>query len=206
MVNDSGMNEEGRNIGKACENVTIMNCTVIHGHGGVVIGSDMSGGVRNVKVSGCTFVDTDRGIRIKTCRGRGGVVENIEIVNINMQHVGCPFVVNCYYCCGSTPDDDYINSKALLKVDERTPILRDMRFINITAKYTTIAAGFLYGLPESPIDKLVFKNVDIEIVDDNDVSPAYPAAMHGISPMKAAGWMVFGVAQIRMDNVNIVRK
>ncbi len=83
-----------------CENITITNCIMAHGHGGVVIGSEMSGGVRNVVISNCIFEGTDRGIRIKTRRGRGGVVEDIRVSNIVMKNVMCPFAFYMYYHCG----------------------------------------------------------------------------------------------------------
>src|SRR5690606_26690128 len=80
----SGKDEEGRKRGVATENVIIRNNTVYKGHGGFVVGSEMSGGARNIFVSNCTFMGTDKGIRFKTTRGRGGVVENIHIKDINM--------------------------------------------------------------------------------------------------------------------------
>ncbi len=83
----SGRDEAGRRLGRPSENITIRNCTVAHGHGGLVIGSEMSGGVRNVEVSHCVFNGTDVGLRFKTARGRGGVVENIRISNITMANI-----------------------------------------------------------------------------------------------------------------------
>ena len=80
----SGKDEDGRRRGEPCENVIVRNNTVLHGHGGFVIGSEMSGGVKNVYVSECSFIGTDVGLRFKSARGRGGVVENIYINNINM--------------------------------------------------------------------------------------------------------------------------
>ena len=70
----SGYNEHGRKVGIPCENVTIMNCTFAHGRSAVGIGSEMSGGVRNVTIMNCVFKGTLRGLRVKTGRGRGGVV------------------------------------------------------------------------------------------------------------------------------------
>ncbi|HEX2628901.1 MAG TPA: glycoside hydrolase family 28 protein, partial [Chitinophagaceae bacterium] len=83
----SGKDEEGRKRGRSTENVVIRNNTVYNGHGGFVIGSEMSGGARNIFVYNCTFVGTDIGLRFKTARGRGGVVENIYIANIRMKDI-----------------------------------------------------------------------------------------------------------------------
>lgn len=80
----SGKDKEARKISGPCENIHIHHCYVGHSHGGFVIGSEMSRGVRNVLVEHCTFMDSDIGIRMKSTIGRGGVVENITIRNINM--------------------------------------------------------------------------------------------------------------------------
>ena len=70
---------------------------MLHGHGGVVLGSEMSGDIRNVTISNCIFQDTDRGIRLKSRRGRGGVIEDIRVNNLIMDNVICPFTLNLYY-------------------------------------------------------------------------------------------------------------
>lgn len=83
----SGKNEDGRKLGVPTENVDINNCVVYHGHGGFVAGSEMSGGLKNIYVSDCTFIGTDIGLRFKSCLGRGGVVEKIYVDNINMSGI-----------------------------------------------------------------------------------------------------------------------
>ena len=80
----SGKDEDGRKRGEPCQNVIVKNNTVLHGHGGFVVGSEMSGGVKNIYVTDCTFLGTDVGLRFKSTRGRGGVVEGIYIHNIHM--------------------------------------------------------------------------------------------------------------------------
>lgn len=83
----SGKDAEGRELGMPSEYITVRDCTVYHGHGGVVIGSEMSGGIRHVRVSDCTFIGTDIGLRFKSARGRGGVVEDIQIERIYMKDI-----------------------------------------------------------------------------------------------------------------------
>jgi polygalacturonase len=83
----SGRDLQARNLGHPNENITITNCTMLAGHGGVVIGSEMSAGVKKVTISNCVFDGTDRGIRIKSTRGRGGVVEDIQVDNIVMRNI-----------------------------------------------------------------------------------------------------------------------
>ena len=104
-----------------CENITVTNCIMAHGHGGVVIGSEMSGGVRNVVISNCIFEGTDRGIRIKTRRGRGGIVEDIRVSNIVMKNVICPFAFYMYYNCGKGGQEKRVWDKSAYPVDETTP-------------------------------------------------------------------------------------
>ena len=98
----SGSEEDGRPNPRPCQNITITNCTMLHGHGGVVIGSEMTGGVRNVSISNCVFCGTDRGIRLKSRRGRGNAVEDLRVDNIVMDEVHCPIVVNLFYVCGTS--------------------------------------------------------------------------------------------------------
>jgi polygalacturonase len=87
IVIKSGRDEDGREANSPTENITITNCTMLKGHGGVVIGSEMSGGVRRIAISNCIFDGTDIGIRIKTMRGRGGIVEDILVSNVIMNDI-----------------------------------------------------------------------------------------------------------------------
>lgn len=150
----SGKDAAGRAMGRPCEDITIANCVVYRAHGGVTIGSEMSGGVRNVVVTNCVFNGTDNGIRLKTARGRGGVVEGLVVSNIVMQDVPHPFHMTMYY----TKGDDFDRRKP---VDEGTPALRDMMFNNILARNAK-SAGTVIGIPELPIENVTFSNVRIE--------------------------------------------
>ena len=150
----SGMDEAGRRMGRPDENITIANCIMLHGHGGVVIGSEMSGGVRNVVVTNCVFQGTQRGIRIKSQRGRGGVVEGVEASNIVMQNVPEAFSITMFYSGRSKIDD-------IFPVNEGTPAFRDLHFSNITARGSR-SAGEIAGLREMPIAKITFSNVQIQ--------------------------------------------
>jgi len=150
----SGMNELGRKMGKPDENITIQNCVMMHGHGGVTIGSEMSGGVRNVTVSNCVFQGTDIGIRIKSQRGRGGVVEGLTVSNIAMQDVPHPFTITTFYMGNDTPGQTF-------PVDEGTPRFRDFLLSNITARGAK-DAGSVTGLREMPVENITFSNVHIQ--------------------------------------------
>ncbi len=165
----SGRDEDGRRVGRPCENITVTNCTMLDGHGGVVIGSEMSGGVRKVAISNCIFDGTERGIRIKTTRGRGGVVEDIRVSNIVMSRITrTPFDLNMFY--ERVPPEP---------VSERTPVLRNMHFSDITVRGAP-AAGFLLGLEEMPVEDVTFSNVRIEAEKGLSCSNAKNIAFHDV--------------------------
>ena len=148
------------------ERIIITNCHFLRGHGGVVLGSEMSGGVRNVVVSSCVFEGTDRGIRLKTRRGRGGRVEGIQLTNLVMENVVCPFVFNMYYGGRiAKPEEKFYWDKAAYPVDDHTPVLRDVSISGVRARGVTAAAAFFYGLPEMPVENVSFRDVVVEMGD-----------------------------------------
>jgi len=182
-----------------CENIVISNCTMLHGHGGIVIGSEMSGGVRNVTISNCIFEGTDRGIRLKTRRGRGGLVEDIRVNNIIMKDVFCPFVINMYYYCGPAGKDEYVWSKKPYPITNETPRFKSIHFSNITARGVSAAAGFIYGLAESFVEDVTFDSIIVEL--KKDAIPELPAMMAQIEPMNERGFFCGNVKYLKFDNV-----
>lgn len=198
----SGYDEDGRRIGRPCENITVTNCTMVHGHGGVVIGSEMSGGVRNVVISNCIFDGTHRGIRIKSRRGRGGIVEDIRVSNIIMRRVLAPLVINLYYSCGGDPNDKYLYGSDPKPIDEGTPIIRNIHFANITARDIRGTAAFLYGLPEMPIEGLTFTDIRMS-PDPHETQGGWPAAFWGMDAMVARGFNCTNARNIVLKNIDI---
>jgi len=192
----SGKDAEGREVGRPAEAITVTNCTVDAGHGGVVVGSEMSGDVRDVTVSNCTFTDTDRGIRIKTQRGRGGVVEDLRFDTIVMRRVASPFTINGYYFMDIDSDP--------IPVDEATPMVRNVVFSDITARNVE-SAGFLAGLPEQRFENISFADVEIDAtrpLDATDLSPAMADnydQRHGLF-CKSIADISFSNVQIRADD------
>lgn len=150
----SGRDAQGRRLGVPCENITITNCIMQSGHGGVVIGSEMSGGVRKVVISNCIFDGTERGIRIKSTRGRGGIVENIRVSNIVMSNIKQEAIVlNLQY-----------SKMPIEPKSERTPIFRNIHINGLTA--TNVKTPIkIYGLEEAPISNIVLR--DIRMQDAN---------------------------------------
>ena len=127
----SGRDEQGRRRGRPTENVVVDGCTVFNGHGGFVVGSEMSGGVRNIWVNDCQFLGTDAGLRFKSCRGRGGVVENIYIRNISMADIlGDAVTFDLFYGGKSVIEQlesgERINNIAAEPVGEGTPVFRNI--------------------------------------------------------------------------------
>lgn len=184
-----------------CENITITNCCLVHGHGGIVIGSEMSGGVRNVTVSNCVFTGTDRGLRIKTRRRRGGTVENVTLDNLVMERVFCPFVFNMYYSCGTEEKDRWVWDKAPYPVDGGTPAYRDLTIRNVTVVDAAASAGFFYGLAESPITGLQMTDCTIRMAAG--AAPQTPAMMGGLAPMRAKGLFLRNAKDVRLRNVRV---
>ncbi|NDV67102.1 glycoside hydrolase family 28 protein [Bacteroides sp. 224] len=162
----SGKDEDGRKRARPCENVIIDGCTVFKGHGGFVVGSEMSGGVRNISVSNCNFLGTDVGLRFKSKRGRGGVVENIWIRNISMMDIPTePVTFNLYY--GGKSAVEVLESGEKIPavvepmpVDETTPAFRNIHIENLVCAGARRAL-FFNGIPEMPIDGIKLKNIDI---------------------------------------------
>ncbi len=162
----SGKDEDGRRRGIPTENVIIDNCKVFQGHGGFVVGSEMSGGVRNISVSNCQFLGTDVGLRFKSRRGRGGVVENIYVNNINMFDIATEsFLFDLYYGGKSASEaledgDETPVENIVYEVDETTPVFRNIYVKNLTSRNARRAMYF-NGLPEMNITNINLENTTI---------------------------------------------
>lgn len=147
----------------ASEDITVTDCVFLHGHG-MSIGGATVGGVRNVTVRNCMFENTENGIRIKSLRGRGGTVENIRFSDITMKNVNPAISFTCYYMTNSAGDPVQRlappNDPAQ-PVNETTPVFRNICVSNLTATCAK-SAGFIIGLPESPISNVVLDNVNIQ--------------------------------------------
>lgn len=185
----------------ACRNISITNCTLVHGHGGVVIGSEMSGSIQNVVISNCIFNQTDRGVRIKSRRGRGGAVEDIRINNLIMDGVMCPVVMNLYYYCGEGGKEKKVWDPAPYPVDESIPVFRRISLTGITARNVSAAAMFLCGLPESPFSELSFRDIRIHMIENG--TPDYPAMMDRLEPMSQKGVFISNVKNSLFEDVII---
>lgn len=159
----SGKDKDGRDRAVPCENIIVRNNIVYHGHGGVTVGSEMSGGVKNLHVSNCTFMGTDVGLRFKSTRGRGGIVENIYISDIFMTDIPSQAISFDLYYGGKSIAEalaeggNKINTQ-ILPVNEETPQFRNILIKNITIK-GAYQAVFLQGLPEMNLKNIEISNL-----------------------------------------------
>lgn len=161
----SGRDEEGRKRGVPTEDVVVKHCTVFHGHGGFVVGSEMSGGARNIFVTDCNFLGTDVGLRFKTTRGRGGVVEKIYINNIRMNSIGGAAILFDMYYMAKDPlavfAGDEKPSIEFQPVTEATPQFKNF-YINDVVCNGAETAIFIRGLPEMNIRDIDMQNIRIQ--------------------------------------------
>ncbi len=174
----SGKDEEGRRRGLPTENLVVHNCIVYRAHGGFVIGSEMSGGARNIFVSDCSFIGTDIGLRFKTKRGRGGLVENIFVRNISMKHIVKQAVLFDMYYEAKDPstitDDGTRKKKEEVPVTEGTPRFRNFYISNITCDGAERAI-MVRGLPEMNIENIYLEHMKfntqkgIQLVDAKNI-------------------------------------
>lgn len=169
----SGKDEEGRKRGMPAQNGIIRNNTIYKGHGGVVIGSEMSGGARNIFIYNCTFMGTDKGLRFKSTRGRGGVVENIYARDLAMKDIVDEAIfLDLYYFVKFATDGERDTRPVL---NEGTPVFRNMVFENIVCSGAKTGI-FIRGLPEMPVSGITIKNcvlnskVGAELTDASDIT------------------------------------
>ena len=139
------------------KNFLVKNCTFLHGHG-MSVGGGTANGLENLTVSNCTFNGTDSGIRIKTPRGNGGLLQNAVYENITMHDVKNPIYINDYYPERTAPKDPATEKAE--PVTDRTPITKDIMIRNVTITDSP-NAGTIQGLPEAPISNLIFSNANI---------------------------------------------
>ncbi|QSW88691.1 glycoside hydrolase family 28 protein [Flavobacterium endoglycinae] len=175
----SGKDKDGRDRGVPCENIIVKNNVVYHGHGGVTVGSEMSGGVKNLHVSNCTFMGTDVGLRFKSTRGRGGVVENIFISDVFMTDIPSQAISFDLYYGGKSIAETLAeggNTKTtkLVPVNEETPQFKNISIKNITIRGAQQAV-FLQGLPEMNLENIEITNLiakadkGFSIIDANGI-------------------------------------
>ncbi len=206
----SGRNEEGRRRGIPTENVIVDNCLVFKGHGGFVVGSEMSGGVKNIAVSNCNFIGTDVGLRFKSTRGRGGVVENIYIRNISMiDMVTEALRFNLFYggksASEALADGDAAPAEEVIPpVSEETPVFRNI-FIRDVYSHNSRRAMLFNGLPEMNIENIQIENavftsqIGAELTESTQIK----FKNVGIYPREGPALILYNVKNLEAENIQI---
>jgi polygalacturonase len=172
----SGRDADGRKRAMPIENVIIRGCTVYAAHGGFVIGSEMSGGARNIYVSNCTFLGTDIGLRFKTTRGRGGIVDIIFIRDINMKDIPAEAILFDMYYMAKDPvalsgEKRELPRVEFKQVDESTPQFRNFHISNVYCNGAEKGI-FVRGLPEMHVKNITLENMVLQADKGIDVQEA----------------------------------
>lgn len=205
----SGKDEDGRRRGVPCKNLIVDDCIVYHGHGGFVVGSEMSGGVENIKVSNCRFLGTDVGLRFKSKRGRGGVVRNIYINDIYMTNIITETILFDLFYGGKSAveameDGDGIRKVEAMKVDETTPSFRDIYIKNVVCNGAARAMYF-NGLPEMPISNINITDCTISSTTGIEISYSEKVKLNNVNihPKKGKAIIVTDSKDVLMDGKGV---
>jgi polygalacturonase len=180
---------------------TIRNNLFCDGHGAIVLGSEISGGVKNLSVSQCVFRHTDRGLRIKTRRGRGkdSIIDGVLFENIKMDNVITPLVINCYYFCDPDGHTEYVWSREKHPVGDDTPYMGKFKFKDIDAVDCECMAGYFDGLVDQPVKEIVLENINFSF--KADAKPARPAMLENVAEHCKEGLYIDNVEKVILKNV-----
>jgi polygalacturonase len=162
------------------ENITITDCIFLHGHG-LSIGSELSGGARNIRAERIHFKGTDQGIRIKSNRDRGHDVSGLFFKDIDMEDVGTGILISEYYPNVEPPADNRPQA-----IGRLTPFFHDFHFENVSVKSSKVAA-VVFGLPEAPVKRLVMKNVRLGGTKGMTIANAQDVVLQGVTVTAAQG-------------------
>ncbi len=187
----SGRDEQARNLAVPCENITITNCTMLAGHGGVVIGSEVSGDVRKVTISNCVFDGTDRGIRLKSTRGRGGIVEEIRVSNIVMKNIQQEAIILNLKYSNMDPEP----------VSERTPIFRNIHISGLTGSDVNRAIEIV-GLEEMAVSDISLSDINIQSKEGARINFVKNILLRDVRIDSSSPFAVLNSENIAMHNVS----
>ncbi len=204
----SGKDKAGRDRGIPCENILVDDCIVFHGHGGFVVGSEMSGGVKNVNVTNCIFSGTDVGLRFKSTRGRGGVVENIYIDNIAMCNIAQEALLFDLFYGGKSASEAFAAGEnaeptdlAPKPVDETTPAFRDIHISNVWCRGARRAMYF-NGLPEMNVERVTVDNASIYAQTGAQINESTAVRLTDVTviPENGPALMINNVKDLTVEN------
>jgi len=190
---------------KRTSNIEIRNCRFERGHGSITVGSEVACGIDGVHVSHCIFSETDRGLRIKTRRGRGekSIINGLFFEKIKMDRVHMPVTVNMFYFCDPDGHSAYVQDQGPLPVDYRTPKVGEIKIKDIEC--TGVDACFICanGLPESPIEKISVENVNVSYLPEGKRTPQCPIMMDGFPKYSGKSMFLKNVKSFEANNVTV---
>lgn len=200
----SGKVYMGKTYKTPANNHTLRNNLFNDGHGAIVLGSEMSGGVKNLTVGQCIFNNTDRGLRIKSRRGRGkdAIIDGVCFENIKMVSVKTPLVINMYYFCDPDGKSDFVCAHDKnIPVDDGTPYMGKFTFRDIDCTDCECMAAWFDGLSELPIKQITLENVNFSF--KQDAKPFVPAMARYVTEHCREGVYADNVEKLILKNVNI---
>lgn len=197
IVLKSGKDADGRRVNRPTENVSIANCTVHHAHGAVTLGSEISGGIRNITADNITCAGTQIGVRIKSRRGRGGMVEDVRFSNWTMEDVGTAIEVTSYYMM-----EGEVKTAAAVSL-EKTPRFRNIGIGQMTISRCQLALN-VEGLPEMPIEGLRISDVVASGQAGARVTDTTGLELHHVQMNPSAGpaFVVRDSKELELDGVS----
>lgn len=193
----SGRDRDGMRVGLPTENVVVRHCVGLRGHGGIVVGSETSGGIRNVYVYDCRFHGTDRIVRIKTARGRGGTIEDMWFRDLSADTIQQEALhINMLYTGSRLPAET---------VTSATPKVRNIHYSNISCSYGKKAAIEILGIPEMPVENISFDSITITAAKGISCSDARMIEFRNVAIHPASGPLlsIMDCEGIRADRMEV---
>jgi polygalacturonase len=190
--------EVANSLNKPCKNIIIRNCVLRQGHSGITIGHQLGAGLYNMYVYQCLIISANRGLSSQSYRGSGGSIKNLSLKNIIMIDVATPISINCFYN-GDNSNTEHIQSRKPQLPNKGTPAIDNLKFENIVCTGVRNACIFIYALPESPIQNIVFNNLHFGVIDT--VAKGMVAELDGITECSKRGLITLNVSNIVQHNV-----
>ena len=188
--------------------VAVSNCHMARGHGAVVLGSELSGGIYDVETRDCRFDSTDRVLRIKTRRGRGAaaIVDGVRLRNVVMRGVGTAFVLNSFYRCDPHEIDRdarrfHVDDRGPRPADAGTPTIRNLEVLDVDCRDARHSAGLVLGLPERPVENLRLCRYRVGFAAS--VEPGCPDMADSIGPVARQGLVLCNVRGVALEEITL---
>ncbi len=199
----SGKIWQGMKYHMPSRDLEIAWCAMLDGHGGVTVGSEMAGGVYRVRVHHCWMRGNDRGLRIKSRRGRGryAVVDDIRFEDIRMEGVKMPLVVNCMYFCDPDGHSPWVQTWEPQPVDETTPTIGSVVFERVRAEGCQACAAYILGLPERPVRSVSIRGCRFSFQENSE--PLVPAMADHVPALHNRGIVARFVGELTVEDVSM---